>query len=669
MIRTEPDLRAIRNRAATTLALCEGKLEHRKAREAARARFSTFGESYDEAVFHQSQYTGLEPEADLRATRAAARRGLEQFHPRKDGGLGLALTPRDWAAGEVELITSRYYELSLILAEAIARPLAGEDPSRQAQQALLILDRDRRYSTPDLGVSPPPRQLSRAVRSEIGRRRPVRRRRRSRSTPVGAAAVDDFLAGEEAYRRRGELEGGIRAFRNVLARDPDRFWAQYLLAICHLKEHQPAEARAALTACQGRRPGFVWTYLLKGFAEGEMRDFDLAEIDFARAAELGLGPAERYVMLVNRGVMRVRSGRPAVAVNDFLGAIALRPDGLLSSVNLGQAYQVIGRLGDALAVLDRAIDRAPGQALLHRARASVHRLRPDDRAALEDRDRAIALSPGDDPNLAADHVERALILEKFGRNLEALAACDRALALEPNGASVHRVRGAVLMKLKRFDEAIRSFDVCLARGSPSSALYEARGLALAHRGSYGRAIADYTMAMSTGPATASLYGHRGWSYLFSGAPAPAEHDFDEALRLSPADAHALGGRALAYVQERKVPEAVADARACARPSNEDARQIFTAARVFCLAAGCLEARPVRTKGDWESAGRYRVEALTLIERAIFLLPEVERPAFWMQVIRTDRALEPIRASHKFRQIDTQFATSNPEVPAAGARPR
>lgn len=36
-----------------------------------------------------------------------------------------------------------------------------------------------------------------------------------------------------------------------------------------------------------------------------MREFDLAEIEFARAAELGLNTAERDVMLVNRGVMRV----------------------------------------------------------------------------------------------------------------------------------------------------------------------------------------------------------------------------------------------------------------------------------------------------------------------------------------------------------------------------
>ena len=94
----------------------------------------------------------------------------------------------------------------------------------------------------------------------------------------------------------------------------------------------------------GRRPGFVWTYLLKGFAEGEMGEFDLAEDDFERATELGLDDAERYVMLVNRGVMRIRRGRHEAAADDFLAAIALKPDQFQAYINLAQAYQNLERL-------------------------------------------------------------------------------------------------------------------------------------------------------------------------------------------------------------------------------------------------------------------------------------------------------------------------------------
>ncbi len=483
------------------------------------------------------------------------------------------------------------------------------------------------------------------------------RTRAAADTAVEHTAVDDFLEGEAAYRGR-DYQRAIPAFRRVLTHQPDHFWGQYLLAICHLKEHRPAEAQAALTACQVMRPGFVWTHLLKGFAEGEMREFDLAETDFARASELGLDDAARYVMLVNRGVMRIRRGHHEAAVEDLLAAIALKPDAFQAYINLAQAYQDLHRFDRALEAIDRALVQSPGQAVLHRACAQVHLRRSHDREALDDLGRAIALSPPEDPGLVGDHLDRALIFQRAGRHAEALAECDRALVLQPAQPDVHRVRGAVLVTLNRLDEAIRSFDVCLSRGTPSTTLYEARGLALANRGSYERAIADYTLALGARPAdAATLYSHRGWAYLFSGAAGPAVRDFDEALRRDPSEGRALSGRALANVQQRKVREAVADAGAVARTHARDPRLLYSAARVYCQAAACLESEPTRSQGDWRAAGRYRAEAMALLARSMSRMPRAEGVTFWAQVVRTDTALEPIRKAKAFLELDAEYAAT------------
>ena len=535
LLGTEPRLAAMSVVAARKLSLCESRIAERSRHDAARARFSAFNRSYDEAVFYQSQYTGLDPEANLRASRAASRNALEQFRPKDGPDAGLALDPGDFDAAEVASVIERYYELALILAEAVSQPISGEDRSSQAREALAILDRGARVR--------PPTRVFHARRAAYLERSADRggaaeQRRRAADTAVEHSSVDDFLEGEAAYRER-DYPRAISALRRVLTRRPEHFWGQYLLAICHLKDHRPAEAQAALTACQAIRPGFVWTHLLKGFAEGEMREFDLAEADFARATELGLDDGARYVMLVNRGVMRIRRGNDEAAVQDLLAAIALRPDAFQAYINVSQAYQDLHRFDQALESLDRALARSPGQAVLHRARAQLHRQRSHDREALDDLGRAIALSPPGDPALAGDHLDRALILQKAGRHSEALSECDRALILQPGQQDVHRVRGAVLVSLKRFDEAIRSFDVCLSRGTPSTTLYVARGLALAHCGSYERAIADYTLALGARPAdAATLYCHRGWAYLFSGAPGPAARDFDEALRRDPSEGRA-----------------------------------------------------------------------------------------------------------------------------------
>jgi tetratricopeptide (TPR) repeat protein len=666
LTQTEPLLGAMGETVRKALALAEGKIAERTRRDEARARYAAFQHSYDEAVFYQSQYTGLEPEANLKASRAAARRALEQFKPKDGTGSELALDPTHFNSADAGIIAARYYEVALMLAEAISQPLTGESTRPQAAEALQVLERAER-ARPTTAVF----HHRRAEYLErTGDRAQAQAEQRLAETAPKAdnSSVDDFLEGESAYRSR-DYKQAVPAFRRVLTREPDHFWAQYLLAICHLKEQRPAEAQAALLACQNRRPGFVWTYLLKGFAEGEMREFELAEGDFARAAEIGLGPAERYVMLVNRGVMRVRRGQHESAKEDFLAAIALKPEQFQAYIDLAQALQNLNRLDEALEALNQAIKRAPGQAVLYRARAQLHRLRSEDGDALNDLDRAIEQSTSDDPALAVDRLERGLILQQSCRYPEALSEYDRAIALQPGRPDVHRARAAVLVQMKRFAAAIRSFDNCLERGTPTAALYEARGLALAYNGSYGRAIADYTLALCSGPGTASLYSHRGWAYLFSGAPGPAAHDFDEALRREPSNGRSLAGRALANVQQRKIPQAIEDVRASTQVNAADARLLYNAARVYCQAAASLEADPVRSRAAWEAAGRYRVEAQSLITRSLALMPVHERCHFWHQVISTDSTLEPIRRSKKFFELGAQFARSDGRRSPGGAAPR
>ncbi|MGP0062492.1 MAG: protein kinase domain-containing protein [Isosphaeraceae bacterium] len=664
VIRNEPRLAAMREAVFGLLAMCDRQIDERTGRATSRARLSAFQGAYDEAVFYQTQYTGLDPASNVRASRAAARRALDHFHPMDDAGL--AVDRDHFDAAEIAEITARYYELALILAEAVSRPLQGEDPAAQAREALRILRRIER-------VRPPTKTfyLRRAAYLEQAGDRPGAEAQRTRAGMADVAenaSIDDFLEGEAAYHQR-DYRQAVAAFRRVLGRQPDHFWAQYLLAICHLKERRAPEAQALLTGCQGRRPAFVWTYLLKGFAEGEMDEFDLAEADFQRATELGLDDAARYVMLVNRGVMRIRRGRHAAAADDFLAAIASKPDQFQAYVDLAHAYQNLERFDDALGALDRAIARSPAQAVLYRTRAQIHRLQSHGPEALEDLERAIARAAPEDPVVVGDHLERALILEQSGRNAEALAECDRALALRPGRCDVHRVRGAILVKLKRYDEAIRSFDICFARGTPSPSLYEARALALAYRGSYDRAIADYSLAIATGHGTASLHAHRGWAYLFGGAPAPAARDFGEALRLNPGDGGALNGRALANVQLHKVSEAVADARAATQANPHDSRLLYGAARVYCQAAAHLEAESGRSHGAWDTARRYRLEALSLIVRAMGWMPAPERSTFWSQVVRTDAVLDPIRKSTKFRDLDVQFVRPIDRKSPGGVSPR
>jgi serine/threonine protein kinase/Tfp pilus assembly protein PilF len=663
LIRSEDRLAEMRAGVESLLALSDKKIAGQRSREAARERFTDFQRLYDEAVFYQSDYTGLDPEANLRACRDAPRRALALFAPGTGDDGGLALNRAHFDAREIEQINAGCYELTLLLAESVSHPLPGEDPAGQGREALVILDTARR-----LRSLTPAFHLGRAAALERSGERDAASAERGlakAASASGESAVDHFLTGQQAYRQN-DLKRAIEAFRHALTIQPDRFWAQYLLAVCLLKEHRPAEAQAALIACQSRRPGFVWSYLLKGFAEGEMREFALAEEDFRRANELKLNDQERYVMLVNRGVMRIRSGRNRDAADDLAAAVALKPDQFEAYINLSMAFQKLGRWDDALATLAKAIERHPRQAVLYRARSQVYRQRTRPEDALGDLSRAIELTPTGDPALANDYLERALILQQAGRFEETLAACDQALRLKPDRPDIHRVRGVALMMLKRYDEAARSLDVCLVGGAASPALYEARGLAMAWHGSYDRAVADYTMALNVGRGTPSLYANRGWVYLLGGAPVPALRDFDEALRLDPSNGHALSGRALTNVQLRKTREAVADARSSVRLSPGDARQVYSAARVLCQAAAALESGPERSGGAWAAAGRYRTESLELLARALDLCPAADRARFWDEVVRKDASFEPIRRARGFLELGVRVSSVQSAAVQRGA---
>src|SRR5262249_22610386 len=117
--------------------------------------------------------------------------------------------------------------------------------------------------------------------------------------------LDHFLMADEMYRRE-EFAEAIKEFDLVLERRPGHFWAQYLNAFGLWRKRRPAEARTLLSACLAQRSNFVWLYLLRGFAQEELQAWSAADSDFEKASQMPLDENARYVLLVNRGVLRVR---------------------------------------------------------------------------------------------------------------------------------------------------------------------------------------------------------------------------------------------------------------------------------------------------------------------------------------------------------------------------
>ena len=109
-----------------------------KAAETAQARMGEFRKHRDEAGFRDTRFVPLVPADAVDATCREARAGLAVFGtPGADDLWTLAPLPRELSASDQDEVASGFYELLLILADAVAQP----GGAASAEQALRIIDR------------------------------------------------------------------------------------------------------------------------------------------------------------------------------------------------------------------------------------------------------------------------------------------------------------------------------------------------------------------------------------------------------------------------------------------------------------------------------------------------------------------------------------------------
>jgi len=209
-----------------------------------------------------------------------------------------------------------------------------------------------------------------------------RERRRAEALPP-RSAFDWFLVGHDAWLAN-DVRRAIHCFDQALALEADLFWALFLRALGQLREHRPSEARADLTLCLRASPKFVWAYLLRGYVNGETNHPSAAEDDFHRAEQLSDDADARYVLHVNRGLLKLARGDTGGARQELTHALRVRPGGYHAHANLAQVYRQLGELARGRrGARSRHPPGAPAPGALPHARpaASPARARPKQRCA------------------------------------------------------------------------------------------------------------------------------------------------------------------------------------------------------------------------------------------------------------------------------------------------
>ena len=620
--------------AKALLHQVEQELRVESDRQDSQARFKQFGKNRDEAQFLGTLYTGMDLAANLEAARASVHEALAVYGISGEKADRPALDSYLSEPQKAEILGD-CYQLLLILAETEAQSGSGAKRAEKEQyvrKALSFLEQARRLGAPSRAFH---LRRSRYLNMLGDHAEASLAETAAKGAPLDHV-LDHFLLADELYRRE-KFGDAIKEFDLVLEARPGHFWAQYLNAICLLRQGRPAEARTLLSACLAARSDFVWLYLLRGFAHQELQAWAAADSDFAKAAQMPLDDNARYVLFVNRGVLRVRQERFQDAVADLKSAIERKPKAYQAYVNLALAFRGLKSLDLALEQLNHAVSLEPAMAHLYRLRARLYLERDEPALALAEFDRAIEHEKSNSPYRVDDQVERGRLFLSDGKLGNALESFDGALALQKDHALAQRLRAETLFRLRRFSEVITAFDRYLESGKPLESVYRGRGLARAELGHYPGAIEDFTKALELHP-TSAVQAYRGWTHLVVEAPKLALRDFELAVELDSKNGDAYNGRGFARAALGRHQEAALDAATALRLGPPSPRLLYNAARIY---AQCPGAGPQR--------------ALDLIQNALGMLPEEERALFWSTNIRSDAAMAALRRYSSFARMDAELS--------------
>lgn len=152
---------------------------------------------------------------------------------------------------------------------------------------------------------------------------------------------------------------------------------------------------------------------------------------------------------------------------------------------------------------------------------------------------------------------------RAGEDAEAIAAFEKALAIEPNSRTYSNL-GAVYRKHGDLPRARAQYEKALALNPESSVAHFGMGILLLTQRDAAGAMREYEEAIRLDPRYEEAYVNKGALLLKQGKPADAEDAYREAIRINPAFADAHYNLGVLLAAEKRDPEAIDAYRAAIR---------------------------------------------------------------------------------------------------------
>lgn len=209
------------------------------------------------------------------------------------------------------------------------------------------------------------------------------------------------------------------------------------------------------------------------------------------------------------------------AIDDYTVYLQMRPKDPEALTERGYAYFGLGEKDKALADYNHAIRLDRNYADAYLGRAWLH-LRDDGDAALKDLEQVARL----DPENAGAHYWQGNILYGYGEYGKAIAAFDRALAIDTGYFDAVYLRAAACRFAGHYAEAIADYNRAQALDGGQFTGFINRGQCYQALGKHREAVADFDETLRLYPESADAYLYRGVSKSVLGLKAEAQQDFD-----------------------------------------------------------------------------------------------------------------------------------------------
>ena len=157
------------------------------------------------------------------------------------------------------------------------------------------------------------------------------------------------------------------------------------------------------------------------------------------------------------------------------------------------------------------------------------------------------------PNYVQAHNNLGIVLVKKGREDEGIAEYEKALAINPNYAEARYNLGIALVKKGRLDEAMAQYKKALEIDPNYVAARCNLGLALAQKGQLDAAIAQFQKAVEINPDYLDAHNNLGVAFAQKGRMDEAIAQFQEAVRLDPNNSSAQNNLAKVQAMARPTP--------------------------------------------------------------------------------------------------------------------